>query len=138
MTQVFYEPSSRQVVAIFKGNKYSGTSWGNLSEVEVDDSLPVSRDTKLVFDGKGEVTGVEASPNPADEDKKAAAVAEAARQAGITSNADYMSLVEKAKTASAAQIETYIDNLFSSLSTDQRSFLKALVFIAIVNPQLRG
>lgn len=68
----------------------------------------------------------------------AAAGAEATRQSGIETDTAYLGLVDKAKTASAAQIKTYIDSLFPSLSAGQRDFLKALVFISIMNPQLRG
>lgn len=73
-----------------------------------------------------------------DTQAKAAADAEVTRQAGIEADTAYLSLVDKAKTASSAQIKSYIDTLFPSLTSGQRDFLKALVFIAIMNPQLRG
>lgn len=65
MMQVWINPADGQVMAIYRGCKYTGTVWQErgFQEAEAPDNMRITRDHKVAL-RDGAVTAMETSPNP--------------------------------------------------------------------------
>lgn len=88
--QIFIDPSTKQVMAVYKGCRADPSAWPGCVEKYAPDNMPASRDLKVTLDGEGEVTAWEASENPVKPAPRKKAptpteiIVEAAKAAGLT------------------------------------------------------